>query len=179
MKYCSVTDHIFEIMRSLEEANKKPKDYGNGVVLGYAELQFLETVFRYPNEHATELSNRLNITKGAVTQMVAKLSTKGLITITQREHNRQKKFYSPTVQGEQMIQHYQRHHYEANQKLCTYMATLDDKEAQAVYSFLSFLKENVPFCEFPCECNAVSEQHTKEFNYDSPHAPCRRSTCYA
>ena len=54
MKYCSVADQIFKIIRRAEEEKKKPTDYGGGILLGHAEVQFLETAARYRDDRLRE-----------------------------------------------------------------------------------------------------------------------------
>ncbi|MEA5016812.1 MAG: MarR family transcriptional regulator [Candidatus Limiplasma sp.] len=177
MKYCSVTDQIFGIIRRLEEEKKKPMDYGGGILLGHAEVQFLETVARYPDENVSELSERLGITKGAVTQTVAKLAQKELLESIQREDNRQKKYFLLTRKGEEVIRSHQRHHRQANQRLCRFIAGLDAKEAGAVFRFLENVRECVPFCEFPCECEGDRGLDKEESHHETSVAACARPAC--
>ena len=169
MRYCDVTEHIFELIRLLEEENKKPKEYGVGVFLGYAEVQFLETVDRYPDENVSQLSQRLGITKGAVTQMAAKLSQKGLLEQRQRQDNKQMKYFSLTAKAEMALKKRQQYHQKANQKLCQFVTELNQVEAHAVFRFLAYVKECVPFCQFPCE------HKTDKENID--YVTCARFAC--
>lgn len=177
MKYCSVTEQIFAIIRRLEDEKKNPIDYGGGILLGHAEVQFLETVARYPDENVSKLSERLGITKGAVTQMVAKLSQKELLESVRRENNKQKKYFGLTHRGEAIIEEHQRHHRQANQRLCRFVAGLDEKEASAVFRFLESVKECVPFCEFPCECKADSRKDKEDIHHETTAAACARPAC--
>ncbi len=179
MKYCSVADQIFKIIRRAEEEKKKPTDYGGGILLGHAEVQFLETAARYPDENVSNLSQRLGITKGAVTQMVAKLTQKELLESIQREDNKQKKYFLLTLRGEEIIKSHQRHHHEANQRLCQFIAGLDHREASAVFRFLECVKECVPFCEFPCECKADDGSDKEDVDYETTAAVCARAACRA
>ena len=104
MTYCRVTEQLFEVIRLLEEENKKSRDYGTGVLITHGEALFLETVLRYPGENVSALSERLGITKGAVTQMVEKLSQKELIGTVQRDGNKKEKYFRPTQKGVLTIQ---------------------------------------------------------------------------
>lgn len=154
MQYCYVTDHIFTIIRQLEEERRKPKDYGDGTLLGHAEVQFLETIARFPDKNVSSLSAQLGITKGAVTQLVSKLYQKDLILEVQREDNKKEKYYRLTPQGERVVAGHHDFHKEANERLCDFMKTLSPMESAAIYRFLEFIKTCVPFSESPCECHA-------------------------
>ncbi len=163
--YCRVTDKIFNIIRLLEEERKKQKDYGSGVSLGHAEVTLLETITRYPHENVSALSKRLGITKGAITQMVAKLCQKGLLEEIKREGNKKEKYFRLTNKGMTTTEGHQLFHKEANRKLCDFIAALDPREANAIFLFLECVKECVPFCEFPCDCERENES-SEEINHD-------------
>lgn len=151
MMYCKVTEQIFGIIRLLEEEKKKPKDYGSGVLLYPAEVQFLDTIERYPDENVSALSERMGITKGAITQMSGKLSQKELIEIIKRSDNKKEKYFGLTDKGQETIRGYRKFHSQGNQKLCEFVGTLDPQEADTIFRFLECLEESVPFCEFQCE----------------------------
>lgn len=172
--YCSVTDQIFAIIRLLEEEQKQPRDYG-GVLLSHTEVQFLETVARYPGENASALSGRLGITKGAVTQMVAKLGQKALLEGVRREDNKKEKFLRLTQRGAMALEGHQRYHQQANQRLCRFIAELDGRETEAIFRFLEHLKACVPFCEFPCVCGAENRKDKEETQHEAISAVCTRS----
>lgn len=164
---CKVTEQIFVIIRLLEDERKKPKDYGSGDLLYHAEIMFLDTIARYPGENVSALSERLGITKGAITQMVEKLRQKEMLQIVQREDNKKEKYFQLTAMGQKAIQEHHRLHQQANQSLCDFIATLNRNEADAVFRFMEHLKQCVPFCEFQCTCKQEQEDKTdKEENQD-------------
>ena len=134
--YCKVTEQIFKIVQLLEEEKKKPKDYGGGVALGHAEVLFLETIARYPDENVSALSERLAITKGAITHVVGKLCQKELLETIKRDDNKKEKYFRLTHKGEMAIQGHQLFHKQSNQKLCDFIAALDPMETNTVFRFL-------------------------------------------
>lgn len=177
--YCKVTEQIFGIIRLLEEEHKKPKDYGGGALLSHAEVLFLETIARNPDENVSALSERLGITKGAVTQMVGKLRQKELIETVKREDNKKEKYFCLTEKGETAILGHLSFHRQANQQLCDFIAALDEGEADAIFRFLECLRQCVPFCHFQCECKG-EEKNNKEEGQDEPiAAECTRTACRA
>lgn len=175
--YCKVTEQIFKIIRLLEEEKKKPKDYGSGILLNHAEVLFLETIARYPDENVSALSARLGITKGAITQMVGKLCKKELLEAIQRNDNKKEKYFRLTNKGDITIYGHQLFHQQANQRLCDFIASLDNDETDTVFRFLECLRQCVPFSEFPCECGKENKKD-KEKNYDDSIASaCVRTAC--
>lgn len=175
--YCRVTEQIFKIIRLLEEEKKKSKDYGGDVPLGHAEVLFLETIARYPDENVSALSERLGITKGAISQVVGKLCRKELLEATKRDDNKKEKYFRLTDKGERTIHGHQLFHKQANQRLCDFVAALDSEEAETVFRFLECLKQCVPFCEFPCECGRENRNDKEENHGKSTAAACTRTAC--
>ncbi len=174
--YCKVTEQVFGVIRLLEDERKKPKDYGSGVLLSHAEILFLDTIARYPGENVSALSDRLGITKGAITQMVEKLNQKELIEVEKREDNKKEKFFLLTKKGKTSIQGYQQLHQQSNESLCSFIGTLNPNEVGAVFRFLEHLKQCAPFSEFPCIC-MQDNRNNKEDNQDESNTiECSRLT---
>ena len=174
--YCKVTDQIFNVIRLLEEERKRPKDYGNGVLLYHAEILFLDTIARYPGENVSALSVRLGITKGAITQMVDKLLQKGLIQVEKREDNKKEKFFILTNMGNTSLQGHQELHQQSNESLCSFIGTLKPNEVDAVFRFLEHLKLCVPFSEFPCICMQDNRNNKEENHDESNTVECSKLT---
>jgi len=173
--YCKVTEQIFEIIRLFDEEKKKPRDYGNGILLYHGEIQFLETVAKFPGENVSKLSERLGITKGAITQTVEKLKQKDLIQIISRMDNKKEKYFILTDRGQSAIDQHRYLHKQSNENICGFISTLDEKEADAVFRFLEQIKQSVPFCEFQCSCIDDHESIKEEY-YDTNTTKCTRFT---
>lgn len=172
--YCKVTEQIFEIIRLFEDEKKKPRDYGNGIMLYHGEVEFLEAIAKFPGENVSKLSQRLGITKGAITQMVDKLQQKELIQTVSRTGNRKEKYFALTDMGRSVINQHRYLHKQSNENICRFISTLDAKEADAVFRFLEHIKQSVPFCEFLCICNDDHEDFREEY-YDTNTVKCTKS----
>lgn len=177
MMYCKVTEQIFGITRLLEEERKKPRDYGNGILLYHGEMQVLDTIARYPDENVSGLSERLGITKGAITQMVDKLKQKELIETINRKDNKKEKYFSLTDKGLAIIEEHRYLHKQSNENICKFISTLDEKEVDAVFRFLEQIKQSVPFCEFQCSCNDDFERIKEDTQYETDTIKCKRFAC--
>jgi len=176
--YCKVTEQIFDIFRLFEEEKKKPRDYGNGIMLYHGEMQFLEMIAKFPDDNVSKLSKRLGITKGAITQMVEKLKQKKLIQIVSRMDNRKEKYFALTDKGQSVIDQHRQLHKQSNESICRFVSTLKPEEADAVFRFLEHVKQSAPFCEFRCSCYDDHES-IKEENYDTNTAKCTRPACHS
>lgn len=171
--YQEVTRQLFEVLRLLEEEKKKPKDYGRGIELYHAEVVFLECTARNQGENVSGLAGCLGVTKGAVTQISAKLLQKVLIALVKREGNKKEKYYRLTRLGEQVLRQHRLDHEEANHRMYAFFSELAPPEMDVLSAFLEQLTGCMPFCEFTC---AGMEENNKEEDDESSIAQCSRIT---
>lgn len=175
---CKVTELFFEVVRLLQNDTKEPRDYGTGHILYHGEMAFLDIIHRYPSAKVSRISEMMGITKGAATQMSAKLSAKGLVDIYFKPGNRKEKFYRLTADGERARKGHQQYHQKANNNLCEYFRALDEAQTQAVFGFLGHLKDCMPFCEFACQCSH-SDTDLKEIENESEYVRDSGLACRA
>lgn len=154
-----VTRQLFEFIQLLEDEKKRPKDYGGGIFLYHAEVIFLECITRNKGENVSGLAGCLGVTKGAVTQISAKLLQKELIEVVKRGDNKKEKYYRLTRRGEQVTRRHRLDHEEANRKISDFFSMLQPSEMHVIFRFLQQLKQCMPFCEFACTC---MNQNNKE-----------------
>lgn len=150
---CKLTEQLFSVMKLLQEEQKKPKDYGVGKPLYSSEIKLIDAVHQYPHVKVSELSQKLSITKSAVTQLAEKLIERGLIETYQIDGNKKEKYFRLTQLGETARKKRLQFYAQQNASLCTYYCTLSDEEQEIISRFLDQLQEIAPFCEFSCEGN--------------------------
>ena len=83
----SISRELTGLIRDLQQliprfgqSGTAAKDYGCGRKLFPAEIQGVEIIARWPGLSAKELSLKLGVTKGAVSQLLSRLEKKGLVT---------------------------------------------------------------------------------------------------
>ena len=174
---CEVRGRLFDVIHLLEENQRLPRQYGQHL-LYHAEAAFLGAVQAFPDANMSDMSDRLRITKGAVTQLHAKLAAKGLVETYIRPGNRKEKYFRLTSEGEAVRAAYMLFHEQSNQALCEYFRTLSAHDAQIVLSFLDRLKDCVPFCESECICLSHGEEK-EGINHEQNALECPSCTCGA
>lgn len=150
---CKLTEQLFSVMRLLQEEQKKPKDYGVDKPLYSSEMKLIDAVHQYPHVKVSELSQKLSITKSAVTQLAEKLIERGLIETYQIDGNKKEKYFKLTQLGETARKKRLQYYAAQNASLCAYYCTLSEGEQETISRFLDQLQEIAPFCEFSCEGN--------------------------
>lgn len=152
---CKVVDKYFLTFDNLLDDDKSPKDYGSGHLLYRSEMNFIKAVNSHPDSNSKELSEALNITKGAVTQFGNKLEERDIITRYLKPGNKKEKYYKLTKKGIDIINSYIAYHEEANTKICEYLSTLDKYEKSIIMDFLNKMS-SLEITRFECGSNCCS-----------------------
>jgi len=155
---CDVIHNFLNTADALNQEGKRPKDYGTGDVLYYAETRMLDAVYRNPRVNAVQLSRQMGITRGAVTQMSNRLEKKGYIDRFRREGNNKVKYYRLTELGQAVKARHDDYHKAANRKICEYIKSLGSQEVEIIIDFLKVIKD-LPISEFECSehCHSKKE----------------------
>lgn len=74
-----VVAKLYRLLMRAHEFDARPREFGTGAVLSRAEIHTVQAVGHAGETNMTELARALGVTKGAVSQMVARLAEKGLV----------------------------------------------------------------------------------------------------
>lgn len=78
-KIHALKETFLRIVNKFKVLEKIPIDHGTGDLLYASEINTLEIIGKYPGINMTQLARRRGVTKGAVSQIVAKLVKKKLV----------------------------------------------------------------------------------------------------
>ncbi|MCP1103706.1 DNA-binding MarR family transcriptional regulator [Aequitasia blattaphilus] len=156
---CDVIHKFICVMDAMNRERKTPKNYGTGDILYEAEVKMLEAICLQPGINATTLATQMDVTRGAITQMMTRLETKGYIKHYHKGCNKKEKYYKLTNHGEKIREAYNEHHKHANEKVCEYLSGLDPETRKIIIRFLDQI-ENLPITEF--ECGGACHHETGE-----------------
>ena len=67
------------VFGEMSEAESGPKDFGTGIPLHRAETHAIRAIGRSEPRYVVELADDMSVTKGAMSQLVARLHRKGLV----------------------------------------------------------------------------------------------------
>ena len=148
---CDIIDKFFITFNAILENDKLPINYTDGLVLYNSEINFIHTVFSNPDSNAKDLSQILNITKGAVTQFGNKLENKGIILRYLKPGNKKEKYFKLTELGEKLRLENIESHNKANSKICNYLSSLNIDDREVISNFLDKIS-TLPISRFECEC---------------------------
>ena len=132
-------DELTPVLRKLSRAlakyaviDRKPYDFGTGMELYPAEIHMLTTVDMLGGAGVTELARESGVTKGAVSQQVAKLVDKGLLAKRADPENKVRVIVTVTAAGRQASQNHLEFHKRHDKVFLEYLSGLDRESYRAV-----------------------------------------------
>ena len=81
---------------------KIPLDFGIGSHLYHSEMHMIDQIGDHPEMNITELAGLIGVTKGAISQTVKKLESKGVVTRYKRGENEKEVFLKFTDIGKKI-----------------------------------------------------------------------------
>lgn len=101
------SDELFRFASRAGDNSKVPKDYGDGRMVTMSEAHTLDSIYRNPGITNTELAVDWRKTKSAISQMVHRLVTKGLVEERKTDGNKKNVRLYVTPEGERLCEkHY-------------------------------------------------------------------------
>jgi len=140
-KYDQIIKLYFKSIKSMEEIESTPRDFGTGDLLYSSEIHTLVAIGKHPGCNLTELAIDLDITKGGAGKFVRKLLSKELIFKTQFPNNKKEVIFYLTDKGE--IAYKSHEHFEQVRfgKIFETMDSMGDVEVGILENFLIKLNE--------------------------------------
>ncbi|NLO85656.1 MAG: MarR family transcriptional regulator [Clostridiales bacterium] len=153
---CRIIHRYFTTLSALMEEEKKPRNYGTSHLLYHSEINLIDCVHKHPECNAITLSRMMGVTRGAVTQIGNQLEEKGFIARYLKSGNKKEKYYRLTELGDEVRRGHEQYHKEANQRICSYLSTLEESDATLIMDFLDQISM-LPISEFECcgDCNCT------------------------
>ena len=93
---------------------------------------------------ASELSEKLGVTNGAVTQVSDKLLKKKLIEKYKKQGNQKTVYFKLTEEGAVAYKNHEKFHADFNAKLVSYLTSLSKKEFAALEKLAKLVDESIP-----------------------------------
>jgi DNA-binding MarR family transcriptional regulator len=136
------TDMLFTKFQTLvsvyKELENSPKKWGTDVLITSAEIHFLETIGNKNGELSiTDLAAVFGITKGAVSQRIIKLETKGLVKKKEDPNNESKLNLYLTRKGVLAFKTHLKWHDSMDGGYKEYLSSLEKEKVVFLNQFMS------------------------------------------
>jgi DNA-binding MarR family transcriptional regulator len=133
--------HKFErIMNKYNKSEKKPKDYGISEVLYRSEVHTIEAIGKNNKINITQLAAYLGITKGAVSQMIDKLTKKDLVSKNTISETENEVALELTKKGWLVFNGHEEYHNGFYGEISKHLSKLSEENIQEVLDILTELE---------------------------------------
>lgn len=133
-----------KIQYKINANDKIPKSFGTRHMLHQSEIHFIEAIGLKGEYSASDLSKKLEITNGAVTQVADRLLGKKLIEKYKKIDSKKTVYFKLTDEGIIAYKNHENFHSSFNEKLAAYLNSLSKKEFDAIMSLAELVNSNIP-----------------------------------
>ncbi len=124
--------------------DKKPKRFGTNQQLYQSEIHFIDAIGISEEINASQLSSKLDITNGAVTQVAQKLIQKNLVEKYKKETNKKEVYFKLTEMGRVAYENHKAFHKELEDKIFEYLKGLSQEQIEGLLGLVAIAEENLP-----------------------------------
>lgn len=142
--YYKVIEKMNAIQYRINLNDKKPKSFGTNQQLYQSEIHFIDAIGISGEINASQLSDKLDITNGAVTQTAQKLIQKKLIEKYKKETNRKEVYFKLTELGIIAYQNHKAFHKELEDKIAEYLKGLSREQLEAILGLVAIAEAHLP-----------------------------------
>ncbi len=138
-----IIDLYFKSIKKFNEIEKTPRDFGTGDLLYSSEIHTLEAIGNRPGSNLTELSEKLDITKGATSKFIKKLISKDLIVKKMMPDNKKETLYWLTSKGEIAYNGHKKFSNEKFGRIFEMLSDLSKNDSEMLEEFLTGLNDTI------------------------------------
>jgi DNA-binding MarR family transcriptional regulator len=134
--------HAFKrLIHVLTAGKRTPREYG-GVTLYRAEVHILEIIGKRSGITASDIVNAMDVTKGAISQIISKLSAKGLLQKSSRAENMRIQELCLTEKGAEVLLHHNEREKELMEKV---MPEIEKYRTEDLARFVTIVNSVIDF----------------------------------
>lgn len=133
-----------KIQYRINANDKKPRNFGTSQLLHQSEIHFIDAIETGEGLNASQLSEKLGVTNGAVTQTADKLLKKHLIKKYRIPGNKKEIYLKLTPEGEIAFKNHRLFHKKTSDKIIDYLDSLSAEQLDALFGLLDIIERNLP-----------------------------------
>lgn len=142
-KIHELKETFLRIINKFKELEKIPIDHGTGDLLYASEINTLEIIGKSPGINFTQIARKRGVTKGAVSQIVAKLVRKGLVVKKQALDNGKTVLLELTDMGAIAFENHEKFHAKYDSPMIAKLKGMDAEQLDLVAGTFEMLENTI------------------------------------
>lgn len=134
---------LLHLTQRLEKLNRKIRRYGTDTLLHEAEIHTIKAIHENSEIHITGLAQKLGVTKGAISQIVAKLEKKGMVQKLTDPKNQSRTLLALTKKGEIAYAEHERMHAEFDRLVEQVLSSHSEENIKFLHLFMKQLEQKL------------------------------------
>lgn len=135
-RYLEAEYYMVQLCNRAMELSKKCYEYCPGISLYPNEIHTVEYIAESSTTNMTDIANQMGLTKGAVSKMIAKLESQGLLERYKYQPSQKDIYVHLTELGVQAYEGHKVYHAAMREQLNHYFEGLDPEHRKAILAFL-------------------------------------------
>lgn len=140
-KFDAFAGKFFRLARLAQSLESKPRDFGTGEMFSGSEIHMIESIGRSSNLSVTNIAEMLAVTKGAVSQTLKRLVSRGLVEKKQDPANLSRCNVELTASGRKIFEAHRKWHETLDGGFLRFFENLNDREADFLQKLLDRLED--------------------------------------
>jgi DNA-binding MarR family transcriptional regulator len=137
----NLRDRISRIINRLIFLEKRSVFQLGSLKLHPSEIHLMKVVRERPDLNAGEIAQRLGVSNGAVSQTLARLERKGVITKVKDPSLKNRVTAVFTESGRTAIERFEHERASSGESFTNYLAGLSEREKEVIHSLISHMEE--------------------------------------
>lgn len=136
-----IGEQLLNVMAEFTERDAQSRFFGTDTLLYHSEIHLLAFIKEHPCLHAARIARLLGLTRGAVSQTLARLAEKGLIVKQRDPENCRRVLLSLTEKGRTACKNHEVLHRHYEQLISGILESADESRLSFLRDFLEQLEK--------------------------------------
>ena len=133
-----------KIQYRIRANDKKPRTFGTAHLLYQSEIHFIDAIGSGEGLNASQISKKMGITNGAVTQVAEKLVKKKLVERYKIQGNKKEVYLRLTTEGKTAFENHKLFHQELSDRMIEYLDGLKKEQMDALFGLMDIIDRHLP-----------------------------------
>ncbi|ULQ60299.1 MarR family transcriptional regulator [Brucepastera parasyntrophica] len=139
----NLSSYLLEVSRKLSAMEKRSRYYGTDTKLYESEINLIKVVGENPGMHLSAIADQMNITRGAVSQVIGRLRQKGMVIKKPDSKYKSRIQIGLTARGEKAYRNHEQMRAEFDRTISKLMKPGGGNSREIILGFFSAVSKRL------------------------------------